>query len=110
MDRNGEISCLDYAITFYKVWNSWHNDDGSCKLIVNRNPNVKIGNGIFNHIFMEIRFLDEDLQFKYYKLDSNVVHNGLIMTPAEEFGSLYDPAYDDRSKGEYWAKKYGKGK
>ena len=109
VDRNGEIVCLDYAVTFYRVWKRCfkgaHYRD--IRLVVNRNPTIKIGNDIFCHIYMEIQYIDtdNDWEVKWYKLDSNVVRDGIIQTPAKAFGKLYDPAYDIYTEQEKWLKK-----
>ena len=110
VDRDGEIVCLDYAVTFYRVWKKFFKKDGvlrDIRLVVNRNPNAKIGNSYFNHIYMEISYMDwdNDRKIKWYKLDSNVVRDGIIQTPAKAFGKLYDPAYDIYTEQEKWLKK-----
>ena len=106
VDRNGEISCLDYAVTFYRQWAIWGTTTDDVKLIVNRNPNTLHGPYILNHIFMEIRFWsDITHQIEYFKLDSNSVKFGKIYTPAEVFGKLYDPAYDIRNEQKLWLSK-----
>ncbi len=106
VDRNGEISCLDYAVTFYRQWAIWGTTIDDVRLIVNRNPNTLHGPYILNHIFMEIRFWsDITHQIERFKLDSNSVKFGKIYTPEEVFGKLYDPAYDIRNEQSLWLKK-----